>query len=77
MAFMTHPEHGANNVPEHEIPAHEANGWKVDTFDNWMANKAKKPGQFANVDTPMATIEENEEKDNEPPRKPGRKPKAR
>jgi len=37
--FMTHPEHGATHVGSGEVAEHEKNGWKQDTYDNWMAPK--------------------------------------
>ena len=44
--FMTHPEHGATHVGSGEVAEHEKNGWKQDTYDNWMAPKriVKRPG---------------------------------
>ena len=39
MIFMTHKEHGATHVSSGEVEAHEKNGWKTDTYDNWMAKK--------------------------------------
>ena len=41
--FMTHKDHGATHVNSGEVEAHEKNGWKVDTYDNWMAPKRVKP----------------------------------
>lgn len=55
--FMTHPDHGANNVPDHEITAHEAHGWKVDTFENWMA---RKPVKKVDTEPDPAVAEEPE-----------------
>lgn len=42
MPFMTHPIHGATNVGSGEVEAHEANGWKISTHEEWMAPKLKK-----------------------------------
>lgn len=41
MPFMTHPEHGAINIPDAEVPAHEKLGWKLDTFERYLAEKNK------------------------------------
>lgn len=40
--FMTHPIHGATNVGSGEVEAHEANGWKISTHEEWLAPKLKK-----------------------------------
>lgn len=40
MTFMTHPEHGATNTQD--VEAHEKNGWKVSTHEEWLGAKARK-----------------------------------
>lgn len=37
--FMTHAEHGATHVGSGEVAEHEKNGWKQDTYENWIAKK--------------------------------------
>lgn len=64
MIFITHPEHGADNVTETDLPAMEARGWKVTSRDEWMGAKGKKPAVVA-----------VEEKTSAPVRR-GRPPKA-
>ena len=39
MAFMIHPKHGAINTSD--VEAHEKNGWKISTPEEWLALKAK------------------------------------
>lgn len=41
MPFMTHPIHGATNVGSGEVEAHEVNGWKISTHEEWLAPKLK------------------------------------
>ena len=40
MVFMTHPEHGADNVSESDVLDREKIGWKVTSRAEWMGNKA-------------------------------------
>lgn len=39
MRFMTHPEHGADNVGDPDVASMEARGWKVTSRAEWMAQK--------------------------------------
>ena len=39
MPLITHPEHGADNVPDHEVKDREEQGWKVTTLRDWQGNK--------------------------------------
>lgn len=41
MIFMTHPEHGATNVQQAEVEAHEKLGWKQTSTAEWLARKNK------------------------------------
>jgi hypothetical protein len=72
MTFMTHPQHGANNVSPSEVEAQEKAGWKVTDRDAWMGAKAPKKAEVSEIE-PV----------NEPPafvadkKKPGPKPKGR
>jgi hypothetical protein len=43
MTFMVHPEHGAMNVSDAEVPAMEKRGWVVSTHKAEMARKGKGP----------------------------------
>lgn len=55
MPFMTHPIHGATNVGSGEVAAHEANGWKISTHEEWLAPKLKAkiaPAEVAEVPRP-------------------------
>jgi hypothetical protein len=41
MTFMVHPEHGATNVSDAEVPAMEKRGWVVSTHEAEMARMGK------------------------------------
>lgn len=73
MTFMTHPQHGANNVSPSDVALQEKAGWRVTDRAEWMASKGKQPPNP--VQEPAGTV---------PPeaapvvekKKPGRKPKG-
>lgn len=76
MTFMTHPQHGANNVSPSDVATQEKAGWKVTDRAEWMATKGKPPGYSAGLKPfriedeviPTFPVVRN---------KPGPKPKAR
>lgn len=41
MQFMIHEEHGATNIPEGEVEAHEKLGWKKASTDDWFRMSGK------------------------------------
>jgi hypothetical protein len=44
MIFITHPEHGADNISESDLAEREKTGWKVTNRADWMcAKKADAP----------------------------------
>ena len=64
MIFITHPDHGADNINESDLAEREKAGWRVTTRVEWMG---KKHPSFKPAD-PVAE---------QPVRnKPGRKPKG-
>lgn len=60
MIFITHPEHGADNISESDLAEREKSGWKVMIRADWMGAKAAPSGEVVEVVR----------------NKPGRKPKA-
>lgn len=62
MIFITHPEHGADNISESDLPEREKAGWLVTTRAEWMGKKSAKPDD---------TVAEQPVRN-----KPGRKPKG-
>ena len=42
MTFMTHPQHGANNVSPSEVAEQEKAGWKVTDPAEWIAAKVRQ-----------------------------------
>lgn len=71
MTFMTHPEHGANNVSPSEVATQEKAGWKVTDRAEWMAAKSK-PQTYSEAPTAFRIEDEPVLRN-----KPGPKPKAR
>lgn len=49
MIFMTHPVHGATHVGSGEAEAHEKNGWKRSTYEEWLAPKLAEKATPADV----------------------------
>lgn len=43
MIFMIHPEHGAINVNEGDVEAHEKLGWIKSTREHWFFINGKGP----------------------------------
>jgi hypothetical protein len=61
MIFITHPEHGADNISESDLIEREKAGWKVTNRADWMGAK--------NADAPAAEAAAA-------PKKRGPKPKG-
>jgi len=75
MTFMTHPQHGANNVSPSDVATQEKAGWKVTDRAEWMASKGKQPPDP--VEEPSDTVPPEALPPAAEKKKPGRKPKAR
>ena len=60
---MTHEIHGSTHVNQNEVESHQKNGWKINTYEEWLKQKTEQ----LNV-IPSQDVQER--------KKPGRKPKA-
>jgi hypothetical protein len=63
MIFITHPEHGADNISESDLAEREKAGWLVTTRAEWMGEK--HAGEPAGQEEPPVA-----------PKKRGPKPKG-
>lgn len=70
--FMTHPNNGATHVGSGEVAEHEKNGWKQDTYDNWIA---RKNAPVAEEKPLIEDLKHDEPAQPVVKGKPGRKPK--
>lgn len=65
MIFMTHHEHGANNVSESEVAEQEKHGWKVTSRSEWMAQKVSSQDIQQDIAKPA---EQNSARRGRPPK---------
>jgi len=72
--FMTNKNHGATHVNSSEVAEHEKNGWKVDTYENWIAQKNAPVIEEA---PKVENLEYTEAVPDVVKAKPGRKPKVK